>query len=865
MIEADVPIWLARRRVTAPDRIVGYMHRPKIAARCRPVDHALTIVHAPAGFGKTTLVAESCRAEAARGVAIAWLLLDERDDEARLDTYLAFAFRQAGLDVGELSPSAARVRESDRRISIILRAIAADTRPWILALDELERVGESGLPVLNELFRGEVPNLHIVAACRQLPRGLEIALPLDRANVIAAEDLRFSRMEMAQFFGGTLSQRELGRLATEASGWPIALHVEREKREKGHAGRAQVLAGVASRRLESRLWYDLADDDRELVLDAGVLEWMDADLVDEVLSGRDLLARLQSLPGIAGLLESAGGGSSRAWRLHTLVREFCASRRRREAPERYRSIHRRTARALAERGDTLEAVRHAAEAGDSRLAGEIVIRAGGLRLLFTQGSARLVAIDRLIDDETVALSPRLTAVRIVALAFRDQFEEARKLAAATRKYLGGDTVDIELQCDMRLAEAILASRDSPRVLWVTAGLGRLVERPDLEPMTRATLLFLQITSHLAKSEFDVVLEAETRIRQCLGGRMPDYLSMSLDSGLGQMEMLRGRVREARARYRRLLKKAKGLFSANMWQAKLGELLMQELELERNHVPAADSVTRIPSHEPSTDIAVDLGCEAQGVDYALRIVERVREGTQHSGAKLKRHLAGLRVGLLAGAGRADEAEEHWRQQGLPQSLGACVDLTRLSWREMEVLACARLRVCTAKRDFEGGRRLAADLLAVASEKGLRRIEMRALAQAMAHEHAAGEPGLAVEHLTEFLRLFAKTDYARPMVRERASAVPVLTRFIETKPGSRLEKLAAELLMAARTAGDGVAPKLTAREFEVLGRLEMQTDAQIAAELGLTASGVRYHVQRVFTKLGVHSRKIALERARSLGIV
>ena len=856
--------------MTAPDRIVGYMHRPKIAARCRPVDHALTIVHAPAGFGKTTLVAESCRAEAARGVAIAWLLLDERDDEARLDTYLAFAFRQAGLDVGELSPSAARVRESDRRISIILRAIAADTRPWILALDELERVGESGLPVLNELFRGEVPNLHIVAACRQLPRGLEIALPLDRANVIAAEDLRFSRMEMAQFFGGTLSQRELGRLATEASGWPIALHVEREKREKGHAGRAQVLAGVASRRLESRLWYDLADDDRELVLDAGVLEWMDADLVDEVLSGRDLLARLQSLPGIAGLLESAGGGSSRAWRLHTLVREFCASRRRREAPERYRSIHRRTARALAERGDTLEAVRHAAEAGDSRLAGEIVIRAGGLRLVFLQSLDRLVAIDRLIDDEAMALFPRLTAVRMLALVFRDQFEEARELAAATRKYLDGDNVDILLECDICLAEGFLAQRgeesvDSTRFRWVIAGLARLLDRPDLEPMTRATLLFMQCWIYFRNARFDAMAEAETRMRRCIGGRMPDYLSITVGWGLGQVAMAQGRVREARARYRGLLKKAKGLFSANMWQAKLGELLMQELELERNHVPAADSVVRYPWHQASTEVAVELACEAQGVDYALRMMERVREETGHLGPTFQRHFAGLRVGLLAGAGRADEAEEHWRQQGLPQSLGACVDLTRLSWREMEVLACARLRVCTAKRDFEGGRRLAADLLAVASEKGLRRIEMRALAQAMAHEHAAGEPGLAVEHLTEFLRLFAKTDYARPMVRERASAVPVLTRFIETKPGSRLEKLAAELLMAARTAGDGVAPKLTAREFEVLGRLEMQTDAQIAAELGLTASGVRYHVQRVFTKLGVHSRKIALERARSLGIV
>ena len=126
-------------------------------------------------------------------------------------------------------------------------------------------------------------------------------------------------------------------------------------------------------------------------------------------------------------------------------------------------------------------------------------------------------------------------------------------------------------------------------------------------------------------------------------------------------------------------------------------------------------------------------------------------------------------------------------------------------------------------------------------------------------------MAAEHLAEFLQLFAKTDYARPMVRERAAAIPLLTRFLETKPGLQLENLASELLMVARTAEDDEPPKLTALEFEVLHRLEAQTDRQIAADLGLTRDGVRYHVRHLFAKLGVHGRKIAVNRVRSLGIV
>ena len=185
--------------------------------------------------------------------------------------------------------------------------------------------------------------------------------------------------------------------------------------------------------------------------------------------------------------------------------------------------------------------------------------------------------------------------------------------------------------------------------------------------------------------------------------------------------------------------------------------------------------------------------------------------------------------------------------------------------MDVLSCARLRLCTARGEFEAGRRLAGDPLAAVRQRGLRRTQMRALAQAMAHEHAAGEPDLAAEHLATFLRLFAETDYARPMVRERASAVPVLTRFLDADAASPRAKRAAVLLVAARAGEADTVPALTSRELEVLRQLETRTDWQIAAALGVTLAGVRYQVQRLFAKLGVCGRQFAVERARSLGIL
>ena len=425
---------------------------------------------------------------------------------------------------------------------------------------------------------------------------------------------------------------------------------------------------------------------------------------------------------------------------------------------------------------------------------------------------------------------------------------------------------------MHLAEAILAhtgdeSVNSPRRRWVMAGFARLMNQPGIDPMTRAAMGCLQCVMHNLKAEFDMSLELERRVRRWLSGAESSYATMAFDFSFGQVNMAQGRVQEAIARYQRVVKMARERLSLNLWQGAFGELLILELELERNRVPAREEkrLLRIWWHPAESDMAVELGREARGVDYALGILDKIREETRHSGPTLKRHLAGLRVALLAGAGRVNDAEAHWRDQALPQSFDGCVDLDEQSWREMEVISCARLRLCTARGEFEAGRRLVADVLAVARQRGLRRTEMRVLGQAITHEHTAGEPELAAAHLVAFLRLFAETDYARPMVRERASAVAVLTWFLETNPGSSHDNLAATLLKAVRAAESVTVPTLTAREFEVLRRLDTQTDLQIAGGLGLTRAGVRYHVQRLFAKLGVRGRKVAVERARSLDIL
>ena len=144
-------------------------------------------------------------------------------------------------------------------------------------------------------------------------------------------------------------------------------------------------------------------------------------------------------------------------------------------------------------------------------------------------------------------------------------------------------------------------------------------------------------------------------------------------------------------------------------------------------------------------------------------------------------------------------------------------------------------------------------------------MRALALSVVLEQRAGEPASAVGHLEEFLTLFAESPYAWPLVQERANCAAVVTRFLDLNPGSPYRETARSLLAAMRRVDGGPQLVLSERERDVLRRLEGERDKQIAAELGLTVTGVRYHLRKLFTKLNVRTRAEAVRRARELGLI
>ena len=136
-------------------------------------------------------------------------------------------------------------------------------------------------------------------------------------------------------------------------------------------------------------------------------------------------------------------------------------------------------------------------------------------------------------------------------------------------------------------------------------------------------------------------------------------------------------------------------------------------------------------------------------------------------------------------------------------------------------------------------------------------MRAVALSVSLEEQAGRRRAAIRRLGAFLRLFAATDYARPLVRERRTVLPAAEDFHRRHDGTPRGRAVATLLPSP--------PRLGARQAEVLRRLDTHSNPQIAAALGLTRDGVRYHVRTLFATLRVRDRRDAVRRARALGLL
>src|SRR5215218_10013479 len=432
--------------------------RPKLVARPRLTEslirdpgRRLTLLSAPAGFGKTTLLNEWTVVQARGGHSITWVSLDEGDnDPVRFLSYLVAAFRRAVEEgFGEGVLAALRSPEPPRMevvLGALINELADLPEEVAIILDDYHLIdSESVHRIVSFLLERLPESTHLVISGRVDP-----PLPLARLRArgqmteLHAADLRFTPEEAAAFLkdvmGLDLAADDVSALERVTEGWIAALQLAAlsMRGRKDVSGFIRTFSG-SHRDVFDFLAEEVLERQTEQVqtflLETSILGSLSGPLCD-ALTGRNdgqrTLERLERENLLVVPLDD-----DRVWyRYHHLFADFLRGRLRRESPERTVELHLRASEWYEENALVAEAVRHALLGSDHERAAQLM--ESGVGQTWYRGEVMtLLGWLRKLPKEAMLRRPRLLVWYAAALMLVGRFDGVESLLREAESAVGG--------------------------------------------------------------------------------------------------------------------------------------------------------------------------------------------------------------------------------------------------------------------------------------------------------------------------------------------------------------------------------------------------------------------------------------------
>lgn len=367
--------------VGGPGLRAGHVSRPQLVGRLIRSRASVALIAAPAGYGKTTLVAEWDGWDAR---PFAWVRA-EREHDAAASALVASVEEALDLAAPGSEPGAARSRRT-AAVGLARLARVLDSRPpFVLVLDDLHLLEGSAALEAVATLASHVPAGSTLAVCSRTEPDLHFGRM--RANreltEVRAHDLVMTASEAAALLeqsGLEAAVPHAEELARKAEGWPAGIYLAglALSGRPGHHATAAGFGGddaIVAEYLREEVLAQMAPDDADFLTRAALLDRLSGPLCDAVLERSDSALRLSSL-GRRDLLLVPLDRRDEQYRCHGLLARMVRAELRRAHPAEEARLHRRASDWYAARGDVERAMHHAVEAGDAaRAAGVLAARA----------------------------------------------------------------------------------------------------------------------------------------------------------------------------------------------------------------------------------------------------------------------------------------------------------------------------------------------------------------------------------------------------------------------------------------------------------------------------------------------------------
>src|SRR5690242_5859326 len=881
--------------------------RPRLSERLsRGAESALTLVSAPAGFGKTTLLAEWLAVAAADERSVAWLSLDQRDnDPALFWTYLVAALNTGvpGEDAVPLQPPQP---PNEAGLVALLNDLSAISNDVVLVLDDYHVIDardvQDGMAFLLEHLP---PQIHLVIASRTDP-----PLPLARLRgrgelaEIRAADLRFTPGEAAAYLnevmGLALTAADVAALEGRTEGWIAALQLAALSMQ----GREDVTAFIDGFAGDDRYIVDFLAEEvlqrqpghvQHFLLQTSILDRLSGPLCDAVTGQDGGKAKLTALE--RGNLFLVPLDDRRHWyRYHQLFADVLHARLRDEQPDDVPDLHRRASEWYEQNGEPSEAIRHALAAQDFGRAADLIELAIPAMRRNRQEAAVLGWLE-LLPDEVVRARPVLSVGFAGMLLAGGEFEgvDARlrdaagcldgatdirqgSHAPAAQMVVVDDAEFRRLPAEIELYRAALALARGDGPGTVRHARQALELSPADDHLGRASAAALMGLASWASGDLEA---GHSGYAECMAGlRRAGHIADTFGCAIALADIRRtqGRLGEAMRTYKQALERAPQQGGPVLRGTADMHVGMSELHRERDDLPAATQLllrsqelgehAGLPQNRYRWRVAMARIREAEGdLRGALGLLDEAERLYVSDFFPNVRPVPAVRARIWIAQGRLGEALGWAREQGLSVD----DDLSYL--REFEHITLARLLARDqgdpAEPSLREATRLLERLLPAAEAGGRtgRVIEILVL-RALAHQ-ALGDIPAALGALDRAVTLAEPEGYVRVFADEGPPMAALLRA--AGKQGPRRPYVRRLLAAASGPEQDSPAEQaliepLSERELDVLRLLGSELDGPaIARELMVSLNTMRTHTKNIYAKLAVTSRRAAVRRAAELNLL
>jgi LuxR family maltose regulon positive regulatory protein len=903
---------LVETKLYAPKPRRGLVSRPRLSGRLsRGSASRLTLISAPAGFGKTTLLAEWLATTRTESSA-AWLSLDESDSRpASFWTYLIAALQTVVPGAGN---SALPLLQSGQQppietvLTMVLNELRTAPNDLYLVLDDYHLVDGPDIRTgMTFLLDHLPPQAHLVVSTREDPD-----LPLARLRArgelveLRAADLRFTVDEVAAYLndltGLDLAGGEIATLEGRTEGWIAALQLAALSMQ----GRDDVAGFIAGFAGDDRYIVDYLVDEvlarqsaevRGFLVETSVLDRLSGPLCDAVTGRPGGKAMLESLDR-ANLFLVPLDDSRRWYRYHHLFADVLRTHLLDEHPDGVAALHRRASRWYERHGEPSQAIRHALAAGDVERAAALV----ELEIPAQRRDRREAALRswlEAIPDELIRVRPVLAVGLIGALMAGGEFEGVEARLDDAERMLpptdGGGTwappagmVVVDEEEFQRLPGAIemyraalsLVRGDRPatidhaeRAIHRAAGDDHLV-RAGASGLS-GLALWGGGDLEAAHRAYSVAAEGLRR-----AGHFADVLGCSIT--LADIRIAQGRLGEALRTYEqglRLAAKQAANQDATVLRGTADmHVGMSQIACERDDLAAATQHlvraqelgehTWLPQNPYRWRVAMARVREAEGdLDSALDLLDQALGVYMGDFSPNVRPIPALRARVLAAQGRVGEASAWAREQGLSVE----DDLSYL--REFEHITLARVllaqfRARPSEPRIADAGRLLERMLEAAEAGGRTGSVIEILVLRALTDHARGDVPGGLAALESALTLAEPAGYVRIFAGEGAAMASLLRAAAKRgiAPSYVQRLLAAVNRSQDKPVQKGLIEPLSERELDVLRLLASDLDGpDIARELTVSVNTLRTHTKSIYAKLGVNSRRAAVRQAAELNLL